>query len=306
MMAADADERGGSDTEANEDYFVSMTDMMVGILFIFIIMLMVFALNFRQQTDETVRLTAEQIEQLEKANALAEQIAALRRQIAGEITELNKADQARGDLLEEIQKRLNEIGLAVTIDKDTGVLRLAEDAIRFASQSSLLDDTAQRNVDAVAKVLLEILPGYTTCSRGAACSQSTGYVVETVFIEGHTDTTGSDGMNWQLSTERAVNTYRRIVDNFPGLRRFRNSQGREILSVSGYAYTRPATEQNDTVGRRINRRIDLRFVMEAARRERLTEVLRLLDQMEEKVLELQKPRANASSTDGERVRGGSK
>lgn len=296
MIIADSDDADDSHTEEDENYFVSMTDMMVGILFIFIIMLMVFALNFRQLTDETVQLTAEQLEQLNKANELAEQIAALRKQIANEISELNKADQARNELLEAIKTKLDVVGLKVTIDKDTGVLRLAEDAIRFAPQSSQLDVEAQRNVDAVAKVLLDVLPDYTACPGGITCQPSTGYVVETVFIEGHTDKTGWDSLNWQLSTERAVNTYRRIVDNFPGLRALVNSGAREILSVSGYAYTRPAIEQDDTEGYRINRRIDLRFVMEADRRERLSEVLLLLEQMEKKVSELQNPMGAAPDT----------
>ena len=34
-----------------ENYFVSMTDMMVGLVFIFIIMLMYFALQFQDITD---------------------------------------------------------------------------------------------------------------------------------------------------------------------------------------------------------------------------------------------------------------
>ncbi len=289
MIVAESEVNGGSHAEEDENYFVSMTDMMVGILFIFIIMLMVFALNFQQQTDETKILTAEQEEQLRKANELAEQIADLRRQIASEITELNKADQARAELLETIQKRLDTVGLKVTIDRDTGVLRLTEDAIRFAPESSELNATAARNVDAVSRVLLDVLPTYTACPTGITCPPSTGYVVETVFIEGHTDVTGSDSMNWRLSTERAVNTYRRIVDNFPDLRALVNSDGREILSVSGYAYTRPAVDRDDSEGYRINRRIDLRFVMEADRRERLNEVLKLLDRMEQKVNELKTP-----------------
>lgn len=289
MILAENDEGTRTNAEEDENYFVSMTDMMVGILFVFIIMLMVFAFNFQQQTDETKVLTAEQEEQLRKANELAEQIADLRRQIASEITELNKADQARAELLETIQRRLDAVGLKVTIDRDTGVLRLAEDAIRFAPESSTLDATAARNVDAVSGVLLDVLPSYTACAAGVGCAATPGHVVETVFIEGHTDRTGSDSLNWRLSTERAVNTYRRIVDKYPGLRALTNSDGQEILSVSGYAYTRPATDRDDSEGFRINRRIDLRFVMESDRRGRLLEVLKLLDRMEQKVNELQSP-----------------
>jgi hypothetical protein len=42
--------------EESENYFVSMTDMMVGMLFIFIIMLMVFALNYRKGDDDSKRV----------------------------------------------------------------------------------------------------------------------------------------------------------------------------------------------------------------------------------------------------------
>ena len=47
MIADESD----SESEEGENYFVSMTDMMVGVLFIFIIMLMIFALDFRTKTD---------------------------------------------------------------------------------------------------------------------------------------------------------------------------------------------------------------------------------------------------------------
>jgi len=278
-----------SHAEEDENYFVSMTDMMVGVLFIFIIMLMVFALNFRQQTDQTKTLTAQQEEQLRRANELAEQIADLRRKIAREITELDKTTQARGELLETIQKRLQAVGLKVTVDKDTGVLRLTEDAVRFGVNDSQLTDPAPRNVDALARVLQDVLPRYAACPSGSVCPPASGFMVETVFIEGHTDRTGPDDRNWQLSTERAVNTYRRMVDGFPRLRALFNSKGQEILSVSGYSSTRPVIKGEGEEFYRINRRIDLRFVMEAERRERLTAVLDLLDQMEKKVSALQAP-----------------
>ncbi len=297
MIAAE-NERSGSHAEEDENYFVSMTDMMVGILFIFIIMLMVFALNFQKQTDQTETLSQDRIEQLQRANQLAEQIAELRAQIESEITEMNKADQARAEMLEAIKGRLDKLGLKVTIDADTGVLRLTEDAVRFASSSAELDGTAASNVEKVAQVLTEVLPRYSACPSGVTCEHSTGYVLETVFIEGHTDSLGSDDTNWRLSTERAVNTYRHIVDNYPQLRALRNSSGSEVLSVSGYAYTRPVVEGVDARTRQMNRRIDLRFVMEADRRQRLDEVLRLLDQMENKVNDLETPTRSTALSGG--------
>lgn len=290
MIVAESEENDGSHAEEDENYFVSMTDMMVGILFIFIIMLMVFALNFRQQTDITEV-------QAQDVRRIAQQIAEIRKEIEGEIAALNKSEQARTELLEAIKTRLDAVGLKVTIERDTGVLRLTDDAIRFANNSSTLDEAASRNVDAVSQALLDVLPDYTACPLAMDCSASTGHVVETIYVEGHTDKNGTSERNWTLSTERAVETYRQMVDNFPGLRALVNSGRREILSVSGYADTRPAVDRDDQEGYQINRRIDLRFVMEANRGERLNEVLELLDQMERKVDDLIRPAAKETTTE---------
>ena len=53
-------ERYSGLVEEEENYFVSMTDLMVGMLFIFIIMLMAFALNFRDAQDKQVAEKAKQ------------------------------------------------------------------------------------------------------------------------------------------------------------------------------------------------------------------------------------------------------
>jgi chemotaxis protein MotB len=49
-MAISTRERGRGHEELEEGYFVSMTDMMVGLLFLFIIMLMLFALKYQEAT----------------------------------------------------------------------------------------------------------------------------------------------------------------------------------------------------------------------------------------------------------------
>ncbi|MCD1645309.1 flagellar motor protein MotB [Aurantimonas coralicida] len=284
-MIADHDVAHGSTgtEEEGENYFISMTDMMVGILFVFIIMLMVFALNLQRLTDQTR-------DQINVADDLARQIADLQERIDSEFTVLNEADAARRRLLTSLKERLQSAGLAVEIDEANGVLRLAEDAIRFAPNDSRLSEQASSNVQKVAGVLGETLPAFTLCSGASGCPQSgEANRVETVFIEGHTDVTGSDDRNWQLSTERAVNTYRRIIEAAPALRNLRNGEAREVLSVSGYASTRPVAEGTALVDYDRNRRIDLRFVMEANDRKRLSEISRLLGEMNAKIRRLREP-----------------
>lgn len=278
--------------EEEENYFVSMTDMMVGILFIFIIMLMVFALQFQQQTDKG----QEQFKSVnKKVEDVAKNLENLRSQVETEIENLSKPQRVRNALLADLKEELNRAGLEVQIDEENGVLRLTENAIRFASDKSTLDAVASSNVLKLSAVLATVLPRYTNCvSEGETvkCKEmGSGAAIDTVFIEGHTDTSGNDDRNWALSTERAVSTYRAIVTNQITLRQLKNRSKKEILSVSGYSSTRPipGTEGDGTAKTQSsndfarNRRIDMRFVMEVDKSEGLNNVLKLTKDMKKQI-----------------------
>lgn len=293
--------------EEEENYFVSMTDMMVGILFIFIIMLMVFALQFQKQTDESEKQADKskvQIEEvLEKVRQVSEQLHSLRSEINEELEDLSQSQRERTALLNDLERELKATGLDVQIDRENGVLRLTENAIRFATDKSNLSAQAADNVRKLAAVLARVLPRYTSCvvsSSATDCKQlAPGAAIDTVFIEGHTDRQGSetaagDSRNWQLSTERAVETYRTLTAFEPSLRGLRNPEKKEILSVSGYSSTRPVpgTEipaQGAEITQQAlekNRRIDMRFVMQVDPSDRLKDVLRLTDDMEGQIEKL--------------------
>jgi len=279
--------------EEEESAFVSMTDMMVGILFIFIIMLMVFALQFQEQTDTSETQIEEVLKRVEE---VANQLKVLRDEIATELASLDQSQRERTELLNDLKDELKAVGLEVQIDPENGVLRLTDNAIRFDSDRSRLNSAAASNVAKLAQVLQRVLPRYvSSCDEREApecigVSRSTS-TIDTVFIEGHTDMTGTDERNWALSTERAVSTYREITTVQPGLRHLKNRSEKEILSVSGYSSTRPIPESADMAeteearSNRLadNRRIDMRFVMEVDNSERLTEVLKLTEAMEEQI-----------------------
>lgn len=266
--------------EEDENYFVSMTDMMVGILFIFIILLMVFALNFRQQTDVSEDQIKRLQEAAQQADVVADRLQTLQSEVRDEIAAINQSDLVRSELLQEIKGRLATEGLEVQVDEANGVLRLAENAVRFPVDSAELTAIASSNVAKIAQVLGEVLPSYTAGGDNRAA------LVETVFIEGHTDVTGDDERNWRLSTERAVNTYRLITQTQPALRELRNGSGNEVLSVSGYSSTRGVPDVSRTAYD-VHRRIDLRFVMDVDNRHRLDQVLKLTSDMELRLRELQ-------------------
>lgn len=70
-----------------------------------------------------------------------------------------------------------------------------------------------------------------------------------VMIEGHTDSTGSDAVNEQLSQQRAESVRQYLINN-------ESLPAKNIVSV-GYGSTRPLASNKTEKGRAINRRIDL-------------------------------------------------
>ena len=187
--------------DEGENYFISMTDMMVGVRFIFIIMLMTFALDFRRTTDV-------QEDALKVAQEVVRKLDALQTDVREQLARMDKAERDRSRLLNDIREQLAAEGLTVQVDEANGVLRLTEDAVRFAPNRADLVDHNKENVDKIARVFERVLPKYAPCRAGEPGECKNGVPIETLFMEGHTDTTGIDADNWQLSTARAVNTYR--------------------------------------------------------------------------------------------------
>jgi len=268
-----------SESEEGENYFVSMTDMMVGVLFIFIIMLMIFALDFRTKTDV-------QDNAIDVAREVGRRLDDLQKDVKAEIATMDRSQETRRKLLTTLKSELKVDGMDVHIDEANGVLRLTEAAVQFETSQSILLDRYKFNVGKIARVLERVIPDYVACRIAAGqnrCRTGFDSSIETIFVEGHTDSTGAKGgddrSNWQLSAERSVNTYREIVTVAPALRSLRNTRNEEIVSVSGYASTRPIDPNETREAWAKNRRIDLRFVMEVDSKQRLKQIINLTDSM---------------------------
>lgn len=244
--------------DEEESYFVSMTDMMVGMLFVFIIMLMSFALNLReaQNTQEAIN------------------------------EELTGASKARAGMLADIQTSLEKKGIQVKIDPENGILRLPEDILFDSAQAALKPEGLQK-MQILADTLQRVLPCYavsipqaeTPAPRKSSCHSR--HQLEAVFIEGHTDNVPLAGGrykdNWELSAARAINTYRFIVSHSNILADLTNKRQEKLLSVSGYGEFRPVAPNDTATGRTANRRIDLRFLMETPRSKATTAIQKDLD-----------------------------
>lgn len=258
----------------NDSYLASMSDLMVGMLFIFIIMLMAFALNFRQAEDENLRT-------LDDAILLLEEVAR-KNEILEKGRLLVSENQALRDrMLTRMRGSLKEQGVDVSIE-ESGVLRL-RDGLPFGSGDADLTGVTLKNAKALARVLELWVPCYSIRpdTQAQDCPRDSVPVLEAIFVEGHTDDQPISGKfrdNWALSTARAANTYEVLKSAAPGLTALRNASGKALFGVSGYGEERPLVANDSEKNRSLNRRIDIRFLLASPSPEQIDRIQREADQ----------------------------
>lgn len=236
------------------DFLASVSDLMSGLIFIFIITIAVFALRLAKAT-----------------------------------TEIRNADTVRREVVDSIVKELKQRDIEVRVDREQEVLRLTDQAISFPRGESTPEEGRRSNVGVIAKVLVGVLSSYvadfgqrgeaspanerpTYCEGTEATileslpdkTRDNGAKVNTLLVEGHTDTVLiGPGFryrdNLELSAARSAEVYRMMLKCEPELSRLVNRTGAPVLSVSGYGATRTIEDDGEADA---NRRIDLRFLME--------------------------------------------
>jgi hypothetical protein len=136
--------------EGEESYFVSMTDIMVGMVFVFIILLMYFAYRIQNTSEQWVPISELQAtrSQLDSATdqikVLTEELEQAKRNALEKY--LKDADATRENILRELQSSIKAVGGVgdndVRVLSDQGILRFAGDML-FARAKSTIPLTHQ-------------------------------------------------------------------------------------------------------------------------------------------------------------------
>ncbi len=177
-----------------------------------------------------------------------------------------EAQQTRKVFLLDLQKRLNEIGVFVEVVENYTVLRIPEKQLTFPQGSSKIPNEYKTNLGHIGKAIDNVL----------AENPKNQEFFDTIFVEGHTDTTpfaryrGFSNGNWPLSAERSIRVWEfwnqpEITND--GLKNKVNYIGAPLFSVSGYAGSRPAFPEaghpeNSSKNRRIDIRVTIRHISE--------------------------------------------
>ena len=205
-------------------YFVSMTDMLLGLLIIFLVIVGYLAISFSQSIEKAVK--ASQLEQeakqaqvdLDLARAQAAAAEARAREASIQASEaqaraalantraeeaekksselqniLISIDRTRIQILRELKIRLQGANFDVEIDEKTGVVRLPE-AELFERGKFELTNQGIKNMLVLRDALEIILPCYASSQdilvrirKLSACQNNEQNFVDAFFVEGHAD-----------------------------------------------------------------------------------------------------------------------
>lgn len=272
------------------NYFASMTDLLVGVLFILIIM--VAYLAFQIDTEERVPWSIFEPVKVERdtlrgeVQLLSDKVVLLLKEVERLRIELEKAkkinplerymvqgQEKRDQIVRGTVEDLRALNIDARVGRASNVVTISG-ANLFASGRSKLDslDGAIDRVDRLAEVLSKrvgcyaINPNFGT-EEQKICNPDLIFV-DAIFIEGHTDNIPvqqrlRDGSktNLELSARRATNTYEQLVTHEPALVTLTNPSGEQALSVAAYGEQRPMVPNIEPEDREKNRRIDIRFDM---------------------------------------------
>jgi flagellar motor protein MotB len=289
--------------DEEENYFVSLSDLMTGVLFVFVILTTALALHYHLKAGELDKAKSETLRALGNADKAqgeankarkgaqaAKDDATKARGKAQQVQEaldalakvLREREQLRKKELQQLVTRLGERGLAVELDETNGILRLPEELLFRTSEAKL----QPAGEGAIALLAKEMLP---VARKGCGDSPLKW---EAIYIEGHTDNvpirTAEFPSNWQLSSSRAISTFNALILSQPDLQTLHNHQQRAVIGISGYGEQRPVADNATDEGRQKNRRIDIRFVMAYPSQVEIEEMERKLKQATE-TMEATKP-----------------
>ncbi len=229
---------------------LSISDLMSGLVFIFIIIIVIFAIQLDQTNKQKIQA----------------------------LNEHKETSDALEDILKNIQKNFKEEeNIQIEVDLENKILHLPTDVL-FESGKYTLNEA--KGIPIVER-LGWLFKKYLDCSdqnqnknQNKICDGDK-LKLETIFIEGHSDDVPLGyklkliiGSNLNLSVQRAIHTNNEMKDHIQYLK---NYQGDYLFSVVGYGEKRPLTKKpinfknlpfkKQEEYHKKNRRIDLRFLV---------------------------------------------
>ncbi len=202
------------------EYWRSFSDMMAGLLMIFILFLTIAMLQLNIQED----LLQDKEE------------------------EVNRIIGVRQKIVEELKREFENSDLQLNIDPESGAISFSE-GVFFDYDKYEIKDTGR-------DYLKSFIPKYI---KVLLSDKNRDYISE-IIIEGHTDTQGSYMYNLELSQKRAFEVAKFILsEDFEELSQEENKRLKSILTANGRSFSNPILDENGVIDAEKSRRVEFKF-----------------------------------------------
>lgn len=217
-------------------------DMITATLFVFMLTLIVYVLNFDGKRVEDKGLETSVAEMLNR----------------------------QSDLVTQISRRLDVTGIAHVAAPERGLIRISSNELAFEAGSFQLRRVEVSRLDDVARALAGVVPCYANPTPALTdrlgCDPELKGALRAVAVEGHTDNVPLSGElgvmrdNMDLSALRAATVLDALEKN-PVLDDLRNSDDRPLFYSAGYGDTQPVRVHATAASDAENRRIEIRLIL---------------------------------------------
>jgi outer membrane protein OmpA-like peptidoglycan-associated protein len=230
----------GKTSELN-DYWMSYSDLMAGLLLIFILFLTVTILDYKG-VEEVLAEKTDTLKQKEK--------------------QIQSVLGVKAEIIKELQLAFKDSNLSMDIDPNTGSIRF-EGGVFFESASDSISEDGRKNLE-------EFVPKYISILLSPQFKDS----VSQIIVEGHTDKKGSYLFNLDLSQRRAHSVVKKIFEE--DFKKFPFKEDlKSFITANGRAYSKPIVV-NGVYNPDKSRRVEFLFRLKDD--ELMNQVLKLVDQ----------------------------
>lgn len=268
-------------------YWLSYSDMMAGLLLVFVLVISFTMLHAKMDYDEkqnelvgkeqelvvkAAELDKEReivSEQAEKLNAQEEALAEQGEKIAIQEKTLKEQNEllnklaavlseqqqklddiigVRAELVQTLSREFGDSNLKVSVDEKTGGITF-DASILFDYNKATLKPSGQ-------EFLSEFFPKYVDVLLDPKYRDN----ISEILIEGHTDTDGDYLSNLSLSQKRALAVAEYCLsDRSNILSKEQLEQMRQVISATGRSYSNPVYDENGEIDMDASRRVEFLF-----------------------------------------------
>ncbi len=257
--------------------WMSFSDIMTGLLFIFLLIILTMMYLNREEQNKYKDLKEREAALNAKLELMKKRELELETHIKNVNTKIKEPEEKTQEIMSKITDNLKKKGINVSLDLNNNVIHVLDSELKFESG----EYSIPRQYSQTVKNLTEELNSALRANSDRNYHIS---YIDTIFIEGHTDKVFYNNKtifgNWGLSTLRAISVWNSMNGySHNSLGKYKNIDGKSLFSVSGYANMRPnpcsnegdqnfRTEEvcgsvayplNEIESNAKNRRIDIRF-----------------------------------------------